>query len=172
MDISIARIKKFEGMVIPIDCEIEIVTTDADNFVVDSPIKVNGEIKNFGGTLELRADGKCKLKYICDRCADGFESETDFKIVEDFKEIEYLDGSSDENYNQNPDISYFSGDILNLDELVYSNLVLSIPGKHLCNEDCKGLCMNCGKNLNNGSCSCDTRPVDPRFDVLDSLNLD
>lgn len=172
MDINITQIKKFEGKVIPIDCEIDIALTEADDFKLVSPIKVSGSIKNFGGTLELRADGECSLKFVCDRCAEDFEVENKFKIIEDFKEIEYLNSdSSDEFEDKNPDITYFSGDTLNLDEFIYSSLVLSLPGKHLCADDCKGLCVKCGANLNKGSCSCDTRPVDPRFDVLDSLNL-
>ena len=94
-----------------------------------------------------------------------------FNISERFKEIERFSDSEDEE-NQNPDINYLSGDIISLDEYVYSNMVLNVPIKHLCQEDCKGLCFKCGTNLNNGSCSCDTREVDPRFDILNSLDKD
>ena len=99
--------------------------------------------------------------------AEEYERTVEFGIEERFKE----QGASDED-TENPDVIYFSGDAIGLDEHVYSNLVVSLPGKHLCGEDCKGICPECGKNLNNGSCDCSRDVTDPRFDILDSLNLD
>jgi uncharacterized protein len=57
---------------------------------------------------------------------------------------------------------------LNLDELVEEDVNLALPSKYLCDEDCKGLCMKCGKNLNDGQCNC-KKDVDPRFAALLSL---
>ena len=55
-----------------------------------------------------------------------------------------------------------------LDEVVVTDLLLALPTKHLCREDCRGLCPHCGKNLNEGECGC--RPdVDPRLAVLEQL---
>ena len=48
--------------------------------------------------------------------------------------------------------------VLELDELVISDLLLQLPTKILCKEDCKGLCFKCGKDLNDGDCDC---PKDP-----------
>ena len=55
-----------------------------------------------------------------------------------------------------------------LTELFTTALVLSMDAKHVCSEDCKGLCPKCGRDLNNGPCDC--RPeTDPRFAVLEQL---
>lgn len=171
MDINIAPIKNYEGKEIPINCEVNIAGMPGDDFKILEPVKILGVIRNFGGTFELEAKGTAKLQFVCDRCAEGFSSEMNFNISERFKEIERFSDSEDEE-NQNSDINYLSGDIISLDEYVYSNMVLNVPIKHLCREDCKGLCFKCGTNLNNGSCSCDTREVDPRFDILNSLDID
>lgn len=64
------------------------------------------------------------------------------------------------------------GEMLDLQPLVRDALLLELPLAPLCSEDCKGLCPNCGADLNDGPCSCDTRPADPRWSVLDSLKDD
>lgn len=58
---------------------------------------------------------------------------------------------------------------LDLDELLRSDILLELPYKYLCREDCKGLCPSCGKNLNEGPCSCNLHQVDPRLEVLKKL---
>ena len=45
---------------------------------------------------------------------------------------------------------------LDLDELIRTDILLELPTKFLCKEDCKGLCPTCGKNLNEGACDCQT----------------
>ncbi len=170
MDINIASIKNYEGKSIPIDCELAIPRREGDDFEALGLVKVNGVIRNFGGTIELEAKGSARLKFICDRCAEEYSRDITFDIAENFKENDRFSDTGGD--TQNPDIIYFSGDKLNIDEYVYSSLVISLPGKHLCSDDCKGLCPLCGVNLNHESCSCNTETTDPRFDILDSLDLD
>ena len=57
---------------------------------------------------------------------------------------------------------------LDVDELVVSDILLSLPMKHLCLPDCKGLCPTCGRNLNEGPCGC-KKPIDPRLEALGKL---
>ena len=58
---------------------------------------------------------------------------------------------------------------LDLDGLLQEDILLDLPVKFLCREDCKGLCPTCGQNLNEGSCGCTQREVDPRLAVLQKL---
>ena len=55
--------------------------------------------------------------------------------------------------------------------IAWEELVLSLPGKPLCNKNCKGLCQNCGHNLNLGPCSCSETQGDPRLATLRSLKI-
>lgn len=55
--------------------------------------------------------------------------------------------------------------------LAWEELVLALPVKPVCEDDCKGLCPNCGTNLNTGSCDCEQESGDPRFAALRSLHL-
>ena len=58
---------------------------------------------------------------------------------------------------------------LDIDELVYAETVSNLPMKHLCREDCKGICQKCGKNLNEGECGCPSKEIDPRLAALAEL---
>ena len=57
---------------------------------------------------------------------------------------------------------------MDLDELVRADLLLELPTKVLCREDCKGLCPKCGKDLNFGPCDC-KKEIDPRWQALSDL---
>lgn len=58
---------------------------------------------------------------------------------------------------------------LDLETVVYTDVMLALPAKFLCREDCKGLCSTCGTNLNEDTCSCETRSIDPRLIKLQQL---
>jgi uncharacterized protein len=68
-------------------------------------------------------------------------------------------------------ITYLSPDAAKIDITndVRDYLILSIPMKKLCNTDCKGLCIKCGKNLNEGACECKQLEVDDRWKQLSDL---
>jgi uncharacterized protein len=67
------------------------------------------------------------------------------------------------------DISYYKGDSIAISDLLREQLLLMLPVKPLCRPDCAGLCASCGKDLNEGSCTCSKRNVDPRFAILENL---
>lgn len=58
---------------------------------------------------------------------------------------------------------------IDLAPLVRQMSLLAIPMQHFCREDCKGLCVNCGQNLNEGSCQCEADEIDPRLSILRNL---
>ena len=74
-----------------------------------------------------------------------------------------LSGEENDEYLVVPD------GLVNLDELVYADVVLELPSKNVCSEDCRGLCECCGANLNHGACGCKKPSVDPRLSALQDL---
>jgi uncharacterized protein len=70
-----------------------------------------------------------------------------------------------------PEGEFFVGDdgFLDLAPLVRQLSLLEIPMQPFCREDCKGLCVVCGQNLNEGSCDCVVDEIDPRFETLRGL---
>lgn len=64
------------------------------------------------------------------------------------------------------------GELLDLQPLVRDAILLDLPLAPLCDEACKGLCPTCGADLNEGSCSCDPAPADPRWAALNTLKAE
>ena len=79
--------------------------------------------------------------------------------------------SSEINDEDQVDIKYisFETDKINLAPEIRDYVQLAIPMKKLCKEDCNGLCLKCGKNLNEGSCNCKTKEIDQRWFPLEKL---
>jgi uncharacterized protein len=66
-------------------------------------------------------------------------------------------------------LSVFDGETIDIDELVGEQLLLALPSRILCREDCKGLCPECGNDRNLQDCRCETAKVDPRWGALKEL---
>lgn len=69
------------------------------------------------------------------------------------------------------DEELFNGKQIELDPIVREQVLLALPMDLLCKEACKGLCAQCGTNLNEQQCSCEQKPVDPRLAVLKNIKL-
>ena len=164
MKIDLLPILNADGRKLPLDIELDFVGKTEQDARFLTPIKVVGQFANIGGSIELSATASCRLELFCDRCCDAFESDFECSFEEVFKK----EDARVEN-DKNPDAVILSGTAVDICEVVTNNIVLNLPFKRLCSEGCKGLCANCGQNLNEGDCGCDTRPTDPRFDILDGL---
>ncbi len=64
------------------------------------------------------------------------------------------------------EIAYYDGDCFDLGHLMHEQIVLAIPMKCICQDDCKGLCSSCGIDLNKETCSCQDMNIDPRWENL------
>ncbi len=67
------------------------------------------------------------------------------------------------------EISYYTGDGIELEDVVREQLLLSVPLKALCRDDCKGLCPHCGRNRNLEACDCQPASGDPRWAALEGI---
>lgn len=67
------------------------------------------------------------------------------------------------------EIGYYSGEGLELEDALREQVLLALPLKLVCSDDCKGLCPQCGKNLNTGACQCVVKSVDVRWNGLRDL---
>lgn len=125
-----------------------------------APVAVKGQIVNRAGVVTLTMAVTVNLRVNCDRCLEEFEREYNYSFEHVL--VNELNTDSDEFIL----LEQFQ---LDLDDLVLSDILLNLPSKLLCSEDCKGLCSKCGQNLNKGSCDCQDKFVDPRFAVLGEL---
>ena len=123
-------------------------------------ISVRGEVANRAGVVTLSVQVSFPLRVACDRCLEEFTRQYDYTFTHTL--VRQL---------QDPWQDYIQVEdgVLNLEELILSDILLELPTKLLCKEDCKGLCPQCGCNLNHQSCDCNKAYHDPRWDVLNTL---
>jgi uncharacterized protein len=128
-------------------------------------------VSSSSGRLLIGGRTEVRLEMPCDRCLKAME--IPFSIVIDVKvsKDRLSDGASnvpegDSEIDDVDEFSFLDGCILDVDKLVSDEIVVALPTKVLCKDDCKGLCPVCGKNLNYGSCSCDRSVGDPRMAAI------
>ena len=123
------------------------------------PVHVIGKVENRAGIVSVRYTAEYLFEALCDRCqADVAEAH-----CEDFEHTLMLETHTD---RYSDDVIVVPDAVLDLDELVRADILLAVPAKILCREDCKGLCPDCGQNLNEGDCGCQHTTIDPRFTKL------
>ena len=131
-------------------------------YPVSEPVIAEGSVRNTAGVLVMKGSVKTRIHGICDRCAADFEADVEFPVdvvlVKEFANEE----------NEDEWVFPLEGDAADLEEIVRTVFVLNMDSQLLCKPDCKGLCCKCGKNLNDGPCSCQ-KELDPRFAALRQL---
>ena len=126
------------------------------------PIIVTGYVKNMAGYMMLSADVKVSYSTVCARCVEPVSNVLEISFEKDIASS--ADVSSD-----NDDYIIIEDKKLDVLPSVEEQIMLEMPSKTLCKEDCRGLCYKCGKNLNEGECSCEKHEVDPRLAILKTL---
>jgi uncharacterized protein len=165
MLISLSEIMTTKDKVAQISAPIELERFEHQGvsyeFVHKEP--VNLTITNLGNRIVLIEGGtNISLTLFCSRCLKEiiypmdieFQKEVDFNLSEE-ERAEGLD-----------ETNYIIGYNLDVDTLIYDEILIDFPMKLLCREDCKGLCKKCGTNLNENTCDCDTTVLDPRMSVI------
>lgn len=127
-----------------------------------NPIKDNvtvvGRLYSKADVVYINIDINFNFYGVCDRCADELKKDFSFNVSKIV--VEQLQ-------NENDDDNYIVVDnrVLDLSELVNEEVSLSLPAKILCKDECKGLCSQCGANLNVSKCNCKI-DIDPRLSAL------
>jgi len=128
-------------------------------------------ITRSGLTVYVRGNLKATISQECSRCLEPATIEVGgdfaYTLVPEKEEFEEeIELTADE-----LETSYYRGDFIDLKPLVCEQIVLQVPIKVLCSENCKGLCPRCGTNLNTGSCHCRSDVVDDRLAVLKNFRV-
>ena len=151
-----------EGEEKTISYQLDISSIDIDGvFPFKTPLDITATAGNRASLVDLTLLVSFDYVRSCDRCGEEFTRKMEYKFTHKLARALETDGNDD--YIETPDF------VLDLDETVISDVLLSLPQKNLCKEDCKGLCSQCGHNLNKGDCGCDKKQVDPRLEILKQL---
>ncbi len=161
MIIDLESVFNVEGMSVDISHEADYSAEELDGvFPFTAPVCISGRVANETGIVTIDADVSLELKIPCSRCAREFTMPLDIPVFHTLvREVANED---------NDELICVSDSQFDVDPLIKEDVFLSLPFKFLCSEDCKGLCPKCGRNLNDGPCSCEPE-TDPRLDVLRQL---
>ena len=138
---------------------IATVYSDVD---FSDEIVVTGYVKNMAGYMVLSAEVRVPYNTMCARCAEPVSGVLEISFEKDI-------ATSDDVSEDNDDYVIIEDKKLDVLLPVEEQIMLEMPSKTLCKEDCRGLCCKCGKNLNEGDCSCEKHEVDPRLAILKTL---
>ncbi|HEY8530068.1 MAG TPA: DUF177 domain-containing protein [Paenibacillaceae bacterium] len=130
------------------------------------PMEAELTARPAGGLIEVSGRLTGRIRLACSRCLAPLEETYDIPYAETFKPVpEGREAKEDEE----SDIVPFSGSRLELRPYLESELLLHLPLAPLCDEACRGLCPECGQNLNEHECGCRRERIDPRLEALRKL---
>ena len=151
-----------EGKRLDVDYSLPMSGVDINgDYPFKSPVKVSASAVNRASLVELKVKAVFDYTTRCDRCFDEIVKHLEFTFVHGLA-VSLIDDENDD-YIETPDYT------LELDEVVVSDILLYLPSKFLCGDYCKGICPECGKNLNRGQCGCDKNQIDSRLEILKQL---
>ena len=124
-------------------------------------------LRKSGDSFYCTGQAKTDVKLECSRCLETYfhslETKLDFyvRVEKDRIKIEYQD--------QAEPLVFPGNQFFSIENLIREAILLNLPLKPLCSEDCKGLCSVCGANLNISDCNCKKEELDPRWEKLRNL---
>lgn len=135
---------------------------------VDSDIEFHIDLLRTAGEVSVR--GKIGFLAVarCSRCLSDVNVRTDLEI-----KLLLSPSEAEGKMESGGDMDYetYRGRKIDLNDYMREQVNLSLPYKVICAEDCKGLCSECGQNLNEQQCGCETRQQDSRFAVLKDIKI-
>ena len=149
------------------ELSLDTATDDPTSFLhgvsFPSPMKVRGQITNASGYMVMQANVSLDYSASCARCLAPVCGEFTLDLE---KTVATRDQLEDVDEYRLTDYAIIENGFLDMDEQLYELLEMEFPIRFLCKEDCLGLCQRCGMNLNEGSCDCKTKEIDPRLAPL------
>lgn len=148
----------------------EAVAASTDPFGIVAPVDLAFDISRDKDQFLLNGGVKTMLELPCSRCLEPFQIPVDLAF-----DLRYLprtvNAGEGEREIQEDDLTtaFYENDTIDLGQLMREQFYLALPMKPLCIDDCRGLCVQCGTNLNRGTCGCERDWTDPRLAALAKL---
>lgn len=144
--------------------EVDIADAEAE---LARNLQLRGRVLNAGEEMVLEGVLRGAFSLTCSRCSKRFVQPFDFEVSAVYVQTpESQPEARGERTSQDDTRINFLGDEIDLLSGIREDLLLNIPLKPLCRENCRGLCPQCGTDLNEGECTCQKETVDPRLVAL------
>ena len=168
MILELEDVCTFENKEVQIEVTIDMTSFDSKlgnfPFIEKKPFElhiVNEENKR----LLIQGETDVMIAIPCDRCLEEVQT----KVHLSFDKKLPLEEAQEEGEDELEAADYMTGFHLDVDRLVYDEILVNWPMKVLCKDDCKGICKQCGVNLNLRDCDCSKTELDPRMAAIQDV---
>lgn len=145
------------------DIEMQRFTSKMGDYQIIDKKPLNINLHNTGKRrFTVKTNIDLELLIPCDRCLKEVKCKMNIEVN---KDIDMNESQNDET-GDDQELFFIDGDELDVEKLVYNEVLVNLPMKILCSENCKGICNRCGANLNSQTCDCDTTELDPRMSKI------
>lgn len=161
-----------EGMKIEVSEKAEHFKIDPIEGVLNQDVVVSGILKKADNDVYFSGAVSTVWSVNCSRCLEPILNRVETDMTADYvPKGNFPESNTDMELNEaDIDVEYYTENKIDLTQSVYDQIMLSVPLATLCSETCKGLCSQCGTNLNIESCECGGEDSgDPRLAVLKNL---
>jgi uncharacterized protein len=164
------RTVRFEADIPPGDVDLETKVRQASTLHT----KGTAQLLNASlGEIRVVGDLHVDVEGICDRCTEAaaYSIENHFDLV--YMPTSYANSSSEDEIEEAAiEVGYYDGNGLELNDVLREVVLLALPMRLICSDDCKGICAVCGQNRNQTECGCRLETADDRWNQLKMLRAE
>ena len=146
-----------------------LARSGAVDYQFEQSVPVAVRYYRLGADLFFHGSFSASVSGTCARCLEEYPFSVEREFTYVLKPAEGSDAARPELSEEDLSLSSYQGDEVDLSPLVREAVILALPTRPLCKEECSGLCPHCGLNRNLGVCDCRDQWIDPRLDVLRAL---
>ena len=137
------------------------------------PLEVMATAELLESQIRIEGNLETKIELVCARCLEPVVEEVSRTFDLFYAPVPKVEKPTiDQLKDDETEIGFYKGEGLFLADVLREQLLLALPLKVICQSDCRGLCPNCGANLNHEECRCETHATDPRMAPLARLKQD
>jgi uncharacterized protein len=150
---------------------VDLQSTDVKQV---SPLEVNATAELIDGQIRIEGQLEAKIEMPCARCLEPVVEDVhrSFDLLYSPLPKDLKPEAEERLKEDDSEIAFFEGEGIFLADVLKEQVLLALPMKAICESNCRGLCPNCGANLNHEECRCETHATDPRLAPLARLKQD
>ena len=172
LSLNLSRIRVAEEHVEKV-YEPAALSQERDSFAIVAPVDLAFDIFKDKDRFRLVGRVRTELELTCGRCLEPYVMPVDAEFDLRYRPRSENIGEGEREVEED-DLTdaFYENETIDLGQLMHEQFFLALPMKPLCADDCRGLCAQCGMNLNRGTCDCTRDWEDPRLAALKAFKYD
>lgn len=157
------------------DFPVLVEMQNADEIAFEAPIRFQLRFQKSGQLVEVDGRFETRVSLSCGRCLQPYEKKLGGEFAFTFTPLvdEVFDDEDEVELDTDElGLVYYKDDCLELQQPLQDQLVMALPISPVCRKECKGLCTECGCNLNIDQCKCEKKIFNNKFSALSGLKVD